>query len=71
MKKNIIDSASIDIVELVAAIADKVCHVKFDTKMLYKITLDAIKLLNEKENITIIVNPLLADRISKLSDIKL
>lgn len=68
MKKNIIDSASIDIVELVAAIADKVCHVKFDTKMLYKITLDAIKLLNEKENITIIVNPLLADRISKLSE---
>ena len=68
MKKNIIDSASIDIVELVAAIADKVCHVKFDTKMLYKITLDAIKLLNEKENITIIVNPLLADRIGKLSE---
>lgn len=67
MKRNIIDSASIDIVELVATIADKVCHAKFDTKMLYKITLDAIKQLNDKENITIIVNPLLADRISKLS----
>ena len=67
IKKNIIDSASIDIVELVAAIADKVCHAKFDTKMLYKITLDAIKKLNDKENITIIVNPLLADRINKLS----
>ena len=68
MKKNIIDSASIDIVELVAAIADKVCHASFDTKMLYKITLDAIKMLNDKENITIIVNPLLADKISTFSE---
>lgn len=68
MKKNIIDSASLDIVELVAAIADKVCHAKLDTKMLSKITLDAIKQLNDKENITIIVNPLLVDRISKLSE---
>lgn len=68
MKKNIIDSASIDIVELVAAIADKVCHVKFDTKMLYQITLDAIKKLNDKENITIIVNPLLVDKINAISE---
>ena len=68
MKKNIIDSASIDIIELVSAIADKVCHTKFDTKMLYKITLDAIKLLNDKENITIIVNPLLVDRITSVSE---
>lgn len=67
MKKNIIDSASIDIVELVAAIADKVCHAKFDSKMLYKITLDAIKELNDKENITIIVNPKLVDNITKLT----
>ena len=68
MKKNIIDSASIDIVELVASIADKICHLKFDTKMLYKITLDAIKQLNDKESITIIVNPLLVDRINALAD---
>lgn len=68
MKKNIIDSASLDIVELVAAIADKVCHAKFDTKMLYKITLDAIKQLNDKENITIIVNPQLVEHISKLAN---
>jgi len=65
-KKNIIDSASIDIVELVAAIADKVCHASFDTKILYKITLDAIKQLNDKENITIIVNPVLVENINKL-----
>ena len=68
MKKNIIDSASLDIVELVAAIADKVCHAKFDTKMLYKITLDAIKQLNDKENITIIVNPQLVEHINKLAN---
>jgi len=65
-KKNIIDSASLDIVELVSAIADKVCHTKFDSEILYKITLDAIKQLNEKENITIIVNPILVDNISSL-----
>ncbi len=67
-KKNIIDSASMDIVELVSTIADKVCHIKLDSKILYKITLDAIKLLNDKENITIIVNPLLVDKISAISE---
>lgn len=67
VKKNIIDSASLDIVELVSAIADKVCHVKFDSKILHKITLDAIKQLNEKENITIIVNPELVENINAIS----
>ena len=67
MKKNIIDSASQDIVDLVIAIADKVCHQKFDNKVLYRITLDAIKQLNDKENITIIVNPELVDNINKLA----
>ena len=68
IKKNIIDSASIDIIELVAAIADKVCHEKFDSKILYKITLDAIKLLSDKENITIIINPLLVEKINSLTN---
>ena len=63
-KKNIIDSAAIDIVELVSAIADKVCHISFDSKTLYKITRDAIKQLNDKENVTIIVNPKLVDDIT-------
>ena len=67
LKKNIIDSASRDIVELVSAIADKVCHQKFDDEVLYKITVDAIKQLNDKENISIIVNPLLVDRINALA----
>lgn len=68
MKKNIIDSASIDILELVTAIADKICHIKLDSKILYRITLDAIKKLDDKENITIIVNPVLVDNIRKLSE---
>lgn len=66
MKKNIIDSATLDIIELVATIADKVCHIKFDEKVLEKITIDAIKQLNDKENITIIVNPELVENINSL-----
>ena len=68
IKRNIIDSASLDIVELVSAIAQKVCHVKFDKEILHKITLDAIKLLNDKENITIIVNPILVENINSIAD---
>ena len=66
MKKNIIDSASRDIVELVSVIADKVCHAKFNPQILYQITLDAVKLLNDKENITIIVSPQLVDYVQKM-----
>ena len=66
LKKNIIDSASRDIVDLVSAIADKICHKAFDDEVLYKITLDAIKQLNDKESITIIVNPGLVENINKL-----
>ena len=66
IKKNILDSATLDIVELVSAIADKVCHIKFDDDVLHKITIDAIKELNDKENITIIVNPQLAENINSM-----
>lgn len=66
IKKNIIESASRDIVDLVIAIADKVCHQKFDDEVLHKITLDAIKQLNDKESISIIVNPKLVDNINNL-----
>ena len=65
-KKNIIDSATKDIVDLVSVIADKVCHINFNEKILHKITSDAIKLLNDKENITIIVNPQLVENINNL-----
>lgn len=66
-KKNIIDSANCDIIDLVSAIADKVCHAKFDEKILKQITKDAIQLLNDKETITIIVNPKLVDNINDLN----
>ena len=68
IKKNILDSATLDIVELVSAIADNVCRIKFDNKVLHKITVDAIKELNEKENITIIVNPELVENISSMAE---
>ena len=54
IKKNIIDSASRDIVDLVE-------------EVLHNITLDAIKQLNDKENITIIVNPALVENINNLA----
>ena len=66
-KKNIIDSATLDIVELVSSIAEKVCKIKFDKEILYRLTIDAIKELNDKESITIIVNPELINDISELS----
>ena len=66
MKKNIIDSASRDIVELVSVIADKVCHAKFNPQMLHQMTLDAIQLLNDKEYITIIVSPKLIDSVQRM-----
>ncbi len=66
MKNNIIDSASRDIIELINAISDKVCHTKFNPQVLYQIITDSIKLLNDKENITIIVNPKLAASVQKM-----
>ena len=68
IKKNILDSATHDIVELVSTIADKVCHIKFDDEILHKITIDAIKELNEKENITIIINPQLVENINSMTE---
>lgn len=67
IKKNIIDSASRDIVDLVVTIADKVCHLSFDEEVLHNITLDAIRQLNDKENITLIVNPQLIANINNIS----
>lgn len=65
-KKIIIDSATTDIVELVSAIAEKVCKTSLNKETLYRITVDAIKLLSEKENITIIVNPKLVNTINSM-----
>ena len=66
LKKNIIKSADLDIVDLVVAITRKVTEKSFDEQMLKELTTAAIKQLKNKEHITIIVNPQLVDNISNL-----
>lgn len=68
LKKNIIKSADLDIVELVIAIARKITSRAFDEDMLKELTQEAIKNLKNKENITIIVNPKLVNEISRLAE---
>lgn len=70
IKKRIIKSAHKDIIELLAIISDKVCHKKFeqDEKIFDEITKSAINLLKEKENINIIVNPKMAQKMWEISE---
>lgn len=68
LKQNIIKSADMDIVELVIAIARKITTKTFDEAMLKEITTVAIGKLKSKEQITIIVNPVLVENIIKLSE---
>ncbi|MBR1681555.1 hypothetical protein IJ707_07185 [bacterium] len=70
LKNNIIKSAELDIVELVSAIARKVCKKTLDdnTEVLKAITVEAIKQLKDKENITITINPSLAEKIYSISE---
>ncbi len=70
LKKRIIKSAHKDIIELVRIIADKVCHKNFekDNEIFEAITKSAIDLLKEKENVNIIVNPKMANKIWEISD---
>lgn len=70
LKHNIIKSSELDIVELVIAIARKVCKKTLDDdiNVLKNITVEAIKQLKDKENITITINPELAEKIYSISD---
>ena len=70
LKNNIIKSAELDIIELVSAIARKVCKKAFDenTEILKAITTEAIKQLKDKETITITINPSLAEKIYSISE---
>ena len=70
IKKRIIKSAHKDIIELVCAIAQRVCSKEFEQsdKILYEITQKAISLLKEKEYVNIIVNPKMASKIWEISD---
>ncbi len=68
MKHDIIKSADKDIVELINAIALKVCGKPIDDNLLYKITAETVMQLPDKEDIKIIVNPKLVGRISSFSE---
>lgn len=70
IKRNIIKSANVDIINLVIEIAHKVCSnsLELDDNILKEITEKAIMSLKDKEEITIIVNPLMAEKIYAISD---
>lgn len=70
IKNNIVKSAYSDIIKLVVEIAHKVCSksLELDDKILKEITQNAIQTLKDKENITIIVNPEMAEKIYEISN---
>ena len=70
LKGNIIKSAHLDIINLIVEISQKVCSksLELDENILKDITLSAIQALKDKENITIIVNPQMAEKIYAISD---
>lgn len=70
VKNNIIKSAYLDIINLIVEIAHKVCSksLKLNDDILKEITQNAIQSLKDKENITIIVSPQMAEKIYAISD---
>lgn len=70
IKNNIVKSAHLDIINLVVEIAHKVCSkaLELDDNILKEITENAIQSLKNKENITIIVNPDMAEKIYSVTD---
>lgn len=70
IKGNIIKSAHLDIIDLLIEISQKVCSksLELDDNILKEITKNAIHALKDKENITIIVNPEMAEKIYAISD---
>ncbi len=70
IKNNIVKSAHLDIINLTIEIAHKICSksLELDDKILKELTQNAISALKDKENITIIVNPEMAEKIYAISD---
>lgn len=70
IKNNIVKSAHSDIIKLVIEIAHKVCSESLilDDKILTEITAKAVQSLKDKEDITIIINPLMAQKIYAISE---
>lgn len=70
IKKRIIKSSQKDIISLVSSISDKICHkqLELNPDIIENIVEASIKLLKEKEEISIIVNPKMADKIWEISE---
>lgn len=70
IKKAIIKSAHLDIINLVIEISRKVCSksLELDESILKELTLSAIQALKDKESINIIINPEMAEKIYSISD---
>ncbi len=70
IKNNIVKSAHSDIIRLVIEIAQKVCStaLTLDDNIIKELTLQAINSLKDKEEITIIVHPEMAQKIYAISD---
>ena len=70
IKNNIIKSAHLDIIHLIVEISQKVCSksLELDDNVLKEITQNAVSALKDKEDITIIVNPDMAEKIYAISE---
>lgn len=70
IKNNIIKSAHLDIIQLIIEISQKVCSkaLELDDNLLKTLTEEAIHALKNKEDITITVNPEMAQKIYSVSD---
>lgn len=70
IKHNIIKSAYFDMIKLIVEISQKVCSksLELDDNILKEITQNAIQSLKNKEEITIIINPEMAEKIYAISD---
>lgn len=70
IKNRIIKSLHSDILDLVLEIAKKVCKDELQTndRVLIKVVAEAISHLKEKESVTVIVNPDMAQKIYAISD---
>lgn len=68
IKKRIIKSMHMDMINLVLEICNKICHseLELNQKVLSNITKAAIIELKDKEDITVIVNPLIRDEIIEI-----
>ena len=70
IKHRILKSLHTDILDLVLNISEKICkkQLMLDNKTLENVVENAISQLKEKENVTIIVNPQMAEKIYAISD---